>query len=393
MSNMKIGILTFHSQLNYGGILQCWALQTALEKLGHEVVVIDRWLHPDNRYLERGFNKWRVDFWARFLLRAIMGLGDWAKLQRVRKTKRFIKTYLNLTPYHFVEWKDAPKDLGIDMLVVGSDQVWHCGDWGDPRAYLLAGAPKMPAIAYAASFGMPSLPEWLNGDKQIPSLPMYKEGLKRFRAISCREAEGVTICKTLGIDATHVVDPTLLAWLDGDKTAKKNEIVCYFMSESVDDNIDELAEFANKNCCAVRILMKDPPMLPIPKNVSMLVQNRKRNKKIVGSNVQIMASASPAEFFDAFKTAKYVISDSFHALMFSICFGCNVRILRPRSEFRKAMFARIEEFANHANGTLLVDSVQDALDSFKSGRMVEFDRSWLTTIRHDSLSWLQSAIA
>ena len=28
---MKIGILTFHSQLNYGGVLQCWALQTALE--------------------------------------------------------------------------------------------------------------------------------------------------------------------------------------------------------------------------------------------------------------------------------------------------------------------------------------------------------------------------
>ena len=37
---MKLGILTFHSQLNYGGVLQCWALQTALEKLGHEVVPI-----------------------------------------------------------------------------------------------------------------------------------------------------------------------------------------------------------------------------------------------------------------------------------------------------------------------------------------------------------------
>ena len=389
---MNVGILTFHSQLNYGGVLQCWALQTVLEKMGHDVVVIDRWLQADNLDLECGFNKCRIRFWAKFLLRLILGLGDWARLQRARKTMRFIKTHLKLTPYHFVEWEDAPKDLGIDMLVVGSDQVWHCGDWGDPRAYLLVGAPKIPAIAYAASFGMASLPEWLNRDKQILALPAYKEGLKRFSAISCRESEGVAICKSMGFEAAHVVDPTLLAWLDGEKAKKKNELVCYFMSESLDDYIDDLAEFANKNLCAVKIFTKDPPLLPIPKNLNTLMQNRNRNRKRISSNVQVMASASPAEFFDAFKTANYVISDSFHALMFSICFGCNVRILRPRSEFRKSMFARIEEFANHANGSLLSVSVHDALDSFSKGESVDFERTWLTEFRQDSLAWLQNEI-
>ena len=38
---MRIGILTFHSQLNYGGVLQCWALKKALEDMGHEAVVLD----------------------------------------------------------------------------------------------------------------------------------------------------------------------------------------------------------------------------------------------------------------------------------------------------------------------------------------------------------------
>jgi len=389
---MKIGILTFHSQLNYGGVLQCWALQTVFEKMGHEVVVIDRWLHADNRYLECGFNKCQIGFWVKFILRAMIGMGDWARLQRVRKTKGFLKTYLNLTPYHFVEWKDAPKDLGVDLLVVGSDQVWHCGDWGDPRVYLLDGAPKVPAIAYAASFGMSNLPVWLNRDNQISSVSIYKEGLMRFRAISCRESEGVAICKAIGFEAAHVVDPTLLAWLDGETAEKKNKLVCYFMSESVDDHIDELADFANKNSCEVKIFTNDPPLLPIPKNLNMLLKNRSRNSKRISSNVQVMASASPAEFFNAFKTAKYVISDSFHALMFSICFGCNVRILRPKTEMRKAMFARIEEFANHANENLLVDTVHDALGSFNNGMIVEFDRSWLTAIRQDSLSWLQNAI-
>ena len=143
----------------------------------------------------------------------------------------------------------------------------------------------------------------------------------------------------------------------------------------------------------VKIFTDDSPQLPIPQSIRMLVQNHKRNSKRVSSNVQVMVSASPAEFFDAFKIAKYVISDSFHALMFSICFGCNVRIMRPKTEMRKTMFARIEEFANHANGNLLVDTVHDALGSFNNGMMVEFDRSWLTTIRQGSLSWLQNAIA
>ena len=108
---MKIGILTFHSQLNYGGVLQCWALQTALEKMGHEVVVIDRWLTPDNRHLEHGYNRKRKKWWLRFWIRSLLGLGDMRFWLRVRRTKRFLREKLHLTPYHFVDWKDAPRDL------------------------------------------------------------------------------------------------------------------------------------------------------------------------------------------------------------------------------------------------------------------------------------------
>ena len=52
---MKLGILTFHSQLNYGGVLRCWALKMALEGMGHEVVVVDRWLDAKNGMLRREF--------------------------------------------------------------------------------------------------------------------------------------------------------------------------------------------------------------------------------------------------------------------------------------------------------------------------------------------------
>ena len=51
---MKIGILTLPLHTNYGGILQAWALQTVLERMGHEVSVIGRkrQLHPSFAFRE-----------------------------------------------------------------------------------------------------------------------------------------------------------------------------------------------------------------------------------------------------------------------------------------------------------------------------------------------------
>lgn len=49
---MKIGILTQPLAANYGGILQNYALQTVLNRMGHEVETID-WFYPT-------YKSWRV---------------------------------------------------------------------------------------------------------------------------------------------------------------------------------------------------------------------------------------------------------------------------------------------------------------------------------------------
>ena len=386
---MKIGILTLHSQLNYGGVLQCWALQTALEQLGYEVVVIDRWLSPSNSMLERGYNTMGYKAWIKFWIRSILGLGDINKWLRVQRTKKFLRKYIKSTPYHFVDWPDAPKDLRVDMLVVGSDQVWHCGDWGDPKPYLLEGAPEIPAITYAASFGMTELPaNFVN---------LYKRGLSKFKSISCREAEGVEICCKLGFGATHVVDPTLLAWgADAEaatKRPKRRELVCYFLSERVEDHIAALESFTRANKCRVKVLVNDGYALPFPKSPDSAKKYLHGLSTRLSPRVKVMDSAGPEEFLAAFKCAKWVVSDSFHALMFSICHGCDPRIIKPSALFRQKMFARIEEFAAHAQGPLIVDSVPSALASFANGEKVTFDYSWLASRRNDSQAWLTSAIA
>ena len=383
---MKVGILTFHSQLNYGGVLQCWALQTALEEMGHEAIIIDRWLSPSNGALECGYNTMGLKAWTKFLLHSFLGLGDFCRFVRSRRTKRFLRRHLNLTPYHFVDWSEAPKDLGVDMLVVGSDQVWHCGDWSDPKPYLLEGAPEIPAISYAASFGLTELP--------VEFVDIYKRGLSKFKAVSCREAEGVKICQKLGFDATHVVDPTLLAWgADAEamtKRPKRRELVCYFLSERVDDHIATLESFARQNKCRVQVFMNKAYWLPFPKDRAAIKEYVQGLRNRLNPYVRIMDSVGPQEFIDAFKQAKWVVSDSFHALMFSICYGGDPRIIKPSSLCRQKMFARINEFAARAKGPLIVNSVPDALASFANGEKVVFDRGWLSARCTASLTWLRS---
>ena len=398
---MKIGILTFHSQLNYGGVLQCWALQIALENLGHEVVVIDRWLDENNSLLERDYRNWGQRKWVTFWIRSLLGLGDMRPWFRVRRTKKFLRQYIMRTPYHFVEWKDAPRDLGVDAIIVGSDQVWHCGDYGDPRVYLLEDAPEIPAIAYAASFGMTAIPQFISDSrKDIEAKPFYERGLFRLKAVSCRELEGVRLCEEFGIHAEHVVDPTLL--LQGEdwkplvgstcgEGVKKQSLVCYFLSEKVEEAIPVLESFAKKTKCTVKVLVhhRHAGLLPLPSSCTKLKVWAKGIWKRLFGRVSICVSAGPKEFVKAISDATWVVSDSFHALMFATVFKKNVRILRPKTEFRRKMFARIEEFAAHANGPLVAESLTEALTSIRRGETVVVDEQWLEKRRALSLEFLR----
>ena len=397
---MKIGILTFHSQLNYGGVLQCWALQTALEKLGHEVVVIDRRLERGKRMFAGIASRLSFLGWAKVGIRGLAGCGDFSWMRRCLSTAQFLKEELNLTNYSFCDWGDAPDDLGVDMLVVGSDQVWHCGAWGNPLPYLLVGAPPVPAIAYAASFGMAQLPRHVfeNAGQQskLDSEIIFKKALQRFKRISCREMSGVRICSQLGYEAAHVVDPTLLAFYNDSAIKKRTgqglpTLVCYFMSVNVYDVIHELENFARKERCRV-VAFVDSPLKPMCKTVADFVDNVKHATRRLISSVRVVKGGGPLEFFSEIVNARWVVSDSFHALMFSIIGGANVRILRPDSELRREIFSRIAEFADHANGTLVVDSARQALASFERKEEVAFDGEWINWRVASSREWLREAL-
>ena len=389
---MKIGILTLHSQVNYGGVLQAYALQEVLKGLGHDVVVIDRWMDEYNATL-RGITASRsISGWVKFIGRALLGFGDGADYIRHVRTAKILPSLLKLTPYHFYHWEDAPNDLGVDVIIVGSDQVWNPSLQGRELPYLLENAPLVPAISYAASFGVPTISDELS--------ERYKDGFKRFSAISVREEQGARIVESLGGHAVHVLDPTLLADISvWNRFVGRNEfngnrrLFCYLIQDPRGFVVEDLRRFAKEQDCDVEIFFGGPCAL-LPSSLSdfcrIFTGPIRAN---LSPNIHTCAMATPDEFVRGISNADWIVTDSFHAVMLSTIFKKNVRVLRPRNGRGSAGFARLEEFISENITTpIMCNDYHDAFMSFYAGESIAYSDELLKSRKKASLSWLKTAL-
>lgn len=390
---MRIGILTFHSQTNYGGILQAVSLQNVLRQMGHDVVVINRYMYPGNMALDHLMIPRSVLGVFKLLIRILLGLGDLSTRIRNFRSRKYIERHLSLTSYGFYDWKDAPKDLGVDLIVVGSDQVWRAvGPGLDPKPYLLCGAPRdIPAIAYAASFGMHAVPDGMEG--------VYADGFKRFRAISTREAEGKRIVELHGSVAEHVVDPTLLNEDYFRMRYRKQKrdrklLLCYFVFVSLSDVLPVLNDFCRKNDVDVEVFVAGPYReFPYGKDFFSLVWELSFPLRLMFSRVKFRSIAIPSEFLSAVADADWVITDSFHGTMFSTIFRKNFRVLNPSSDLCKMMFSRISEFTKRCViGDVQAADLSSALHSLLQDQEINYREGVIKEERQESRRWLETAI-
>ena len=390
---MKIGILTFHSQTNYGGVLQAYAMQETIREMGYDVCIIDRWMDECNSAL-KGITVCKALVpWFKFLVRMMLGFGDGVDYVRHIRTAKKLPSLLNLSPFSFFRWENAPADLGVDLLIVGSDQVWNPMLQGESLPYLLKNAPKISAISYAASFGVSSLPK----EMVLP----YKKGLMRFDSISVREKEAVDIVQALGCAATHVVDPTLLvgkyAW---DRICelpyvhkKHKKLVCYFIEDPLGFVVRDLARFARVNGCDIELFFGGPCQI-LPGNLWDLVRiSTGFLRAYLSSRVHVRMSATPDEFVREIADADWVLTDSFHAVMFSTIFQRNLRVLAPKGKMSKIGFSRLEEFVSaNIKTKTICESLSDALKSLIQDPMSNYDVLSIEQKRENSKKWLKTAI-
>ena len=400
----RVGILTFHSQLNYGGVLQAWALQEALRGLGCDVRVIDRWQSPIAVFLWGLLARRTPMAFARLALCMALGCGRVADTLRRVRTARFLKTFISLTPYHFYRWEELQgRDLGLDCVVVGSDQVWTtAAENNEPDVYLLQGAPGNPkAISYAASFSTPDIAErWRQ---------TFREGLARFSAISVREVQGVALVERLGFRAEHVLDPTQLlpaaVWRERFgirpcSAGAKPMLVCYFMqgfaSDALLPRLRAIRHFVKRMGCEVHLLL-DCSYADLPHGPKALLAHLRRLGRYLcaARGIHVHRAAGPREFVSLFANATWVLSESFHAMMFASLFGKDMRVLAPPDDgsLRRLSFSRFESFAGkYVQGPLFAGNVEAALDSFARGERVTFDETALEADRTRSRDWLRGAL-
>lgn len=387
---MRIGILTLHDSPNYGAVLQAYSMRSYLTGLGHEAFVIDRRRDIGNAPLrtpppERD----SVRLLGLFKADARNGAREYAR--RCERTLAFERDRIGMSPYHFHDWEDAPSDLGLDLVLVGSDQVWNANNL-DPADYLLKDVPgNPPGIAYAASIGMPSFP----ADK----LEDFRTGFARFAAIGVREREAAEMVRSLGFAAEHVVDPVLLAGRDVWKDVLTGDVdgtprtFAYFLAEDVPAMLPELADFAAKTGHRVDLFV-EWFVRRAPHGVGGWVKNGKFWEKWRRRGVDFRLDAGPEEFVRAIATAEAVVSNSYHALMFSLVFGREVRIVLPTHPVRRKMNARLREFEGTlTEGPLVAEKLSDALRSLTSGERVAIRTEALAARVAASDRWLKAAIS
>ena len=304
---MRIGILTLPLNTNYGGILQAWALQTVLERMGHEVKVIHK-----NPYLKEP-SLW--EYLCRYYKKKVLGKQLFVKAEKwhnqvtpiLRKNiEMFIAKHIHS---YTIDTLQQIEENDFDVIVVGSDQIWRkkyfIESWGNDEANAFlefAEKWKIKRIAYAASFGTD---EWEFSERYSSDISRL---IKKFNAVSVREKSGVEICKKyLNVEALHLLDPTMLfnskdyqeLLKDSDLPSQSNSLFCYILDDS-----KEKQDIINRIAATKKLT---PRQMFFPTEYADATQCK---------------PFPPVEqFIQGIMNANFVITDSFHGSVFSIIFN------------------------------------------------------------------------
>ena len=308
---MRIAILTQPLYDNFGGILQCYALQTILKSQGHKVEV----LGEDIQKL--GFRD-RISICIKriikFILRIDKDLYGCLTADEVvaRNTRLFVSKHIRVRKVRDLR---KVKEGDYDVLVVGSDQVWR-KEYNIFRPlemsfFDFAKTWNIKRVAYAASFGTDI---W---DYTPEETEKCKALIDLFQAVSVREASGIELCRCyFNADAVRMPDPALLLpkehYLkfaeDIPETGHDGGLFVYLLDDK---------EFKRT---FVRKIAEKTGLSPFMENNP----DRWDLSKPVSARIQY-----PVErWISGFRDAKFVITDSFHGCVFSILFNKPFLVIR-----------------------------------------------------------------
>lgn len=336
----RVGIITlYHNNSNYGGILQAYALNSAVCALGYDCRVIDYVQTPmrASEKLKRkmasegltGTVRTAVKNSARIVEGKVRRIYGRRARPEIRARENEAAAFRSKIPHtEMCTAEELPRIAEqFDMFLCGSDQIWNMGGAGrfDPVYWLEFAPPGKGRASYAASMPLPAIPE------------RERETIRRrVRALDCvsvRENQGKRLLEPLRDDEIPVVlDPVFLpetaCWeqLSGERLIREPYIYVYLLG---DDARQREAVKALSEEMKIQIVF-----------TPYLQSEYRACDKSFGD---IRMSGGPEEFLNLIRYADFVFTDSFHASVFSILFRKQFwTFRRGRKNDRRNMDSRLE---------------------------------------------------
>lgn len=290
----KIGIITFHRAINYGAVLQAYALCSFLNSMGFETSVLDY----RNSFFEEVYHSTKLSissqskkYSIKYMIRRLLERPIAKNLEN--KFNSFLKLYIELSQT-FDRKTLLEQNSEYNYFITGSDQVWNLDATNGDMSYFLDFADPTKRISFAASLG---------GFKLTQECV---DEIKKYKSVSVRENLTNEQLKIYGIVSEIHMDPVFLIekkeWLkiSDDYGIKKPYVLLFSMGK-------------NKELCRAAKEYADDNNLDL-----FYLSNNIGRCYLKG--VKHIFDASPSNFISLFYNARYIFTNSFHGTAFSILF-------------------------------------------------------------------------
>lgn len=344
---MKIALLNLQYDTNYGGNLQRYALMTVLHRMGHDVTHLNLRFNFNDTSLPE-----KVIRLCKRLIKAVIGRLDEPLLKEYIQQKKYVEDckvtdtfyerYIQHTPIIYGK-SGLTKYKGFEAYIVGSDQVWRksIADYYGISTYFFDFLPSnLPAnrVAYGVSLG--------TADNELSKIeieeltPLYS----KFNSVSVREDSGLELLKKYGWNNPEpqlVLDPTFLLTKedyikiieDGATKPSDGNMFCYILDPTPEKEV------------VIREYEKQ-------KGLKSFIVGDKTNK------------VSIPQWLRSFYDSEFVITDSFHGMVFCIIFNKPFKLIknqfRGNARFESIMRELgIPEDTEHIDWTLTVERLNN----------------------------------
>lgn len=371
----KIGIVSFNiyaNFTNYGSALQTWAVFNTINRLGkgeYEAMLVDYCpkVHLDKDILNPMKHMFDQDAESQHACEVTLPAikENYYKFDRFYN-ERFNKT---ATHYNYQNFQQIENNDGIKRFVCGSDTIFCTLEFHGFDDGYFANFPCMKgnAISYAASFGDATFDE--------ETYPILKERLHNFKALGIRENRFIPyIHENVNVPCQKTIDPTLLLTTEDYDTIAADRIIAekYILLYA--------RRYNQKMFAFVDQLAKEKGYKII--DISLRAETLKEKH-------EPWYKAGVEEFLSLVKYADFVVTNSFHGLIFSVLYRRQF-VVFSREQAGSKIYELLELFGLQQRMMINGDETfSDTIDYDSVHRRIEVAREESLEFFENSLSMLK----